>query len=166
MQALLVLTVWGEMTVGHDDEAETGVVNVPCCPLSWRTWCYFSSPEVLPLAGLSMYAFVFQVYKKLQTQCSAVSNSTLKCSRPHVACLSSLLAPPWEDVIIGSDFTFWQCREIVQVVATSDLCKESCVLVTFSPVEIKKYSYIYEYIYIYIKERKSAIKRHVPFNPQ
>lgn len=105
MQALLVLTVRGEMTVGHD-EAETAVVNVPRCPLSWRTRCYFSSPDVLPPAGLSMYAFVFKVYKELQTQCSAVSNSTLKCSRSHVAYLSSLLAPPWEDVIIGSDFTF------------------------------------------------------------
>lgn len=74
-----------------------------------------------------------------------VSNSILICSRPPVTCLSSLLAPPWEDAILGSNFTFWHCRKLAQVVATSDLCKQPCVPVTFSPLELnlsKKYSYI------------------------
>lgn len=166
---LLVLTVWGEMRLGQTEEAETGAVSIACCPLSWRTWCYFSSPDVLPSIRLRTYAFVLKVYKELQAQWSAVSNSTLKCSSPHVACLSLLLAPPWED-IIGSNFTFWQCKELVQVVATSDLCKEPCALVTFSPLEICIYVYTHVYTYThthstYTEERKSAIKRHMPFYP-
>ena len=132
------------MRLGQVEEAETGIVSIACCPLSWRTWCYFSSPDVRPSTRLRVYAFVLKVYKELQAQWSAVSNSTSKYSSPHVACPSFLLAPPWED-IIGSNFTFWQCKELIQVVATSDLCKEPCALVTFSPLVI----YIHTYIYVY-----------------
>ena len=149
------------MRLGQIEEAETGVVSIACYPLSWRTWCNFSSPDVLPSTRLRMHAFVLSVYKELQAQWSAVPNSTLKCSSPHAARLSLLLAPPQED-IIGSNFTFWQCKELLQAVATSDLCKEPCALVIFSPLEICIYIHIYIYMSIHTHTAQILRKGKVP----
>lgn len=90
------------MKVGEQKHVSAALYVVP----GFQEKEAFSSPDVLPLAGFGIYTFVLRVYKKLQTQQSAVSNSTLKCSRPPVACLSELSAPSWEDAIIGSNFTF------------------------------------------------------------